>query len=42
MGQVSRSTNLARMWRVEMKREKSIKEGRAIKIGGSEKSRETL
>ena len=29
MGQVSRSTNLAYTWRVEMKKEKGIKEGGA-------------
>jgi len=42
MRQVSKSTSLACTWRVEMKRENSIKEGRAITIRGSKKSRETL
>ena len=35
MRQVSRSTNLACMGRVEMKREKSIKEGGSNEMGGS-------
>ena len=40
MGQVSRSTNLACTWMVEMKREKSIKEGRSNQNRGIEKLRE--
>ena len=39
MGQVSRSTNLAYMWRVETEREKGIKEGGTMRIG-DRKSRE--
>ena len=35
MGQVSRSTNLVCTGRVEMKREKSIKEGGSNEKGGS-------
>ena len=35
MGQVSRSTNLVYTGRVEMKREKSIKEGGSNEKGGS-------
>ena len=33
MGQVSRPTNLACTWRVEMKRKNGIKEGGAIRKG---------
>ena len=39
MGQVSRLTNLACMWRVEMEREEGIKEGGVMRIG-DRKSRE--
>ena len=39
MEQVSKSTNLTCMWRVEKKRENGIKEGGAIKIE-NEESRE--
>ena len=35
MGQVSKSTNLVCTWRVEMKREKSIKEGGSNENWGS-------
>ena len=37
IGQVSRSTNLACTWRVEMEREEGIKEGGAIRIGDEKK-----
>ena len=33
MGQVSRSTNLACIWRVKMEREEGINEGGAMRMG---------
>ena len=37
MGQVSRSTNLACTWKVEMEREEGIKEGGAMRMGYQKK-----
>ena len=42
MGQVSRSTNLAYTWRVEMKRDEDIKEGGAMRMGDRKIKKETL